>query len=185
MKKLYFVTQNKHKVAEVGEVLKEFDVEIEQIPMDYFEDTDDTTQEIALKAAKELANKLNKTLIVEDTGIFFKVYNNFPGVITKRIFQAIGYEGLLKLLEGKNREAYFLVVIGYCEPGKEPVLFEGRLEGSMLEEIQGMDKDVLAYERFFKPVGYDEPMCFMSREEKNKISHRAIAARKLGEFLTR
>lgn len=100
MKRLIFITSNKHKVEEIGAVLKDFGIEIEQLKMEYEEDKEAGMEEVAKKAAKQLAEKLKKPVIVEDTGLFFKAYNNFPGPMPKFVFSGIGYEGIFKLLEG-------------------------------------------------------------------------------------
>jgi len=181
---LIFITTNKHKFEEGRNALKESGIELEQQNMEYDESSDDTIQEIAAKAAKKLADELDKTLIVEDTGVFFDAYPGFPGALPKFVFKKIGYEGLFRLLRGKDRKAHFMSVIGYCEPGKESILFEGRMDGDIGEEVKCKDKDILAYERIFVPEGASMHMCEMAREEKNRISHRASAFRKLGKYLS-
>lgn len=183
MTKLTFITTNKHKVEEVSAVLKNYGVQVEQKSMEYEEDKEAGMEEIVKKGAKELSQKLHESLFVEDTGLFFKAYNNFPGAYPKFIYHAIGYDGIFRLLVGKDRSAYFKTVIGYCEPNGDPVCFEGIMNGQITTEVFDPDVEIMPYDRIFIPKGYDRPIVKMKLEEKNSFSQRGQAARKLGEYL--
>jgi XTP/dITP diphosphohydrolase len=185
MKKLLFVTTNKHKFEEVKNVLDNFGIEIGQLIMEYEEDKEDDMAEVCKKASKDLADKMNKPLFVEDTGLFFDAYDNFPGPLPKFVFNGIGFEGIFRLLEGKDRSAYFKTVIGYCDPGKEPVLFEDIMKGQFSEKVILPEKEAMPYDHIFIPEGYDKAIVEMDLETKNFFSQRGKAARKLGEFLKR
>ena len=99
------------------------------------------------------------------------------------MFNGIGYEGIMRLLKGKSRKAYFRTAVGYCEPGKKPVVFDGVMKGEITEEVFDKEKDVLPYMRIFVAEGYDKVISRVPAEEKNRISHRGKAFRKLGEYL--
>ena len=88
-------------------------------------------------------------------------------------------------IEGQdNRRAYFQTIIGYCEPGQEPVTFSGKWQGKVAAEPRGLDEDVMPYERIF--VTESGKFAYeYSRAEKGKISHRAAAFRKLKDFLAK
>ncbi|MFA4941585.1 MAG: non-canonical purine NTP pyrophosphatase [Patescibacteria group bacterium] len=181
--KLIFVTSNKHKVEEIGFELKKYGVELEQVNIGYGEDKDADMEEVAKKAAKELAEKLQKPIIMEDTGLYFNAYNNFPGAMPKFVFNSIGFDGIFRLLEGKDRSAYFRTIIGFCEPGSEPVLFAGEMRGEITDEVHEPEKDGMPYGHIFIPEGHNKTCAEMSVEEKSLVSQRGEAARKLGEFL--
>lgn len=181
--KLTFVTSNKHKVEEIGFELKKYGVELEQLNIGYGEDKDVNMEEIAKKASKELAEKLQRMIIMEDTGLYFKAYDNFPGAMPKFVFNSIGFDGIFRLLEGKDRSAYFRTIIGFCEPGNEPVLFAGEMQGEITKEVYEPEKDGMPYTHIFIPTGTNKVMIEMTIEEKNTVSQRGEAARKLGEFL--
>jgi XTP/dITP diphosphohydrolase len=124
---------------------------------------------------------------VEDAGIFFNAYPGFPGLNTKWVMKKIGYDGILRLLADKDRTAYFRSVVAFCEPahllrGEEPLLFEGRIEGSISAKAIGKDEDCMDYDPIFIPLGGTQPFSLIM-EEKKKMSHRKIAFQKLGEFL--
>lgn len=181
--KLSFITTNKHKVDEAEGILKPFGIEIEQIDMEYDENHDESIETIAKKAAKQMADELKKPIVLEDTGIFFEAYNNFPGALPKFVYNSIGYEGIFKLLEGKSRKAYFKSIVAYCEPKKEPLLFAGICRGEISEKIYHLNKNCLPYERIFIAAGDTKTASHLTLEEKNKISHRAKAFIQLGKHL--
>ena len=183
MRKLAFITSNKHKFAQVELVLKKYKIKLEHVAIDYPEDKEKEMKEISLEAAKNLAEKLNRPVIVEDTGLYFMAYNNFPGAQPKFVFNSLGFRGIFKLLEGENREAYFKSVIGYCEPGKEPLSFEGEMRGKIIDKVVLPEKDAMPYEHIFVADGYSEAFVEMDIELKNSFSQRGKATKKLGDYL--
>src|SRR3989344_1306646 len=182
--KLAFVTTNRHKFEEARDILSEFGIEVEWKNIDLPE-PDGDIDSVAKEKAKSAASRLNKTVAVDDTGVFFEAYNDFPGSRPKFIFNSIGYDGIMRLLKGKSRKAYFRTVVGYCEPGKKPIVFDGIMRGEITEKVFDEDRDVLPYMRIFIPEGHKKVISGFSMEEKNKISHRAKAFRKLGGYLSK
>lgn len=185
MKTIYFATKNKHKFGEVKAILAEFGLNAKQLKIDKIEPRGESVESIAKNSAKIIAEKVKLPIILEDTGVFFEAYNNFPGPLPKFIFESIGYEGIMRLLNEKSRNAYFKTVAGYCEPGKEAVLFEGIMKGKITEKVFNLKKDLMPYERIFVPEGYRKTLSDLSRDEKNRISHRSKAFRKFGEWFIR
>ena len=182
-----FLTGNSHKFSEAKEALAKFaEIELKQIIEEKVEikddDLDDPISEIAKKAVEISVKKHNVPLAVEDAGLFFTSYPGFPGLNTKWVMRRIGYEGILSLLEGKDRSAFFRTIVAYCEPGAEPLLFEGRIEGSISEKVIGLDIDCMDYDRIFIPKGHTKTFSLIM-EEKKLMSHRKIAFEKLGEYL--
>ena len=177
---IYFVTTNKHKVFEAQSIMKLFGVDVIQLNEEKYEPKEMSLQEVTEYNAKYFFKKKNKPIVVEDTGVFFDAYPNFPGTHPKLIFNLIGYKGILKLLEGEIRKAHFKSVLSYYD-GKELKTFEGRLEGEISEIVHDPKRDVLPYERIF--LYDDAPISSISREEKNKISHRSKAFALLGNWL--
>ncbi len=181
--KLYLATKNGHKVTEINEIMKKFKIKVEQLAVEKEEPSDMTIQEVAAYSAQKIANQCKKTVIVDDTGIFFEAYKDFPGSRPKFVFESIGYDGIFRLLKGKNTKAYFLTAAAYARPGKEPKLFEGRSNGRIALKVYNPKKDRMPYERIFIPDGFNKTLSDLSLEEKNKISHRAKAFQKLGRWL--
>src|SRR3989338_2105169 len=82
--KLYFVTSNLGKVKEFRQIL-EPKVEVEHIEMQYPELRSDDPEEIAQMSAKQLADKFKRPIVVEDSGLFIKALNGFPGTCSSYI----------------------------------------------------------------------------------------------------
>ncbi|MBI2139040.1 non-canonical purine NTP pyrophosphatase [Candidatus Woesearchaeota archaeon] len=117
MIEINFVTSNKNKVREFKGIIGENAV-LNHIALEYPEMRSDDPGEISRLAAKQLAEKLQKTVICEDSGLFIKSLKGFPGTCSKYIHQRIGLQGILKLMEGiKDRSCEYISAVGYCEPG--------------------------------------------------------------------
>lgn len=181
-----FLTKNRHKFIEAEDALMPYkDIQLVQLSEEKHEYKDDSVgdpiKEIALKAAKEGANLYNKIVVAEDTGIFFNAYCDFPSLNTKWIIKRLDYDGILRLLEGKDRTAYFRAVVALCKPNGEPIVFEGRIDGRIAEKVYGEEIDCMDYDRIFIPNGSDVPFSLMM-DNKTLISHRKIAFQRLGEY---
>lgn len=140
-------------------------------------------EEIAQKASQKLAQQLDRPVVLEDTGLFFEAYNGFPGALPKFVFSTIGYRGIFKLLEDEKRNTYFKTVAAYCEPDKDPVLFEGIMRGKITDKVYNKDKDEMPYDKIFIPEGKTKTVSDMTLEEKNSFSQRAKAFKKFGKYI--
>ena len=133
-----------------------------------------------------LKSTINKNCFADDSGLEILSLNNEPGVFSAR------YAGLncsaddnmnkvLKKLENiKNRNAIFKTVICLILDGKE-YFFEGSIEGIITNEKIGYNG--FGYDPIFKPNGYKITFAEMPLSDKNKISHRGRAVKKLIAFL--
>lgn len=135
--KINLVTHNPFKVKEFRSVL-EPQISVEHIDLEYPELRSDDPEEIVKMAAMQLADKLQKSVVVEDSGLFIRALKGFPGTCTAYVFKRIGNEGLLRLLKGKKeRTMHYKSAIGFCKPGGEPVSFLGIEEGRMSNKERG------------------------------------------------
>jgi XTP/dITP diphosphohydrolase len=176
--KIYFVTHNPGKMREAGLLFREY-FDVEQVDMTYPELQEDDPSKIAAYGAKYCAERLDKPVIVEDSGLFVDALKGFPGPYSAYVQHTIGNKGILKLMEGeKNRRAEFRSVVGYCAPGEEPTMFTGVWWGELLTEEVGTNgfgyDPIFSYRRF--PVGE------MTTEQKNEISHRTRALLQFREW---
>lgn len=187
--KLYFATNNIHKLKEVQEVVGDsFQIESmrslginEDIPEDQ-----QTLEGNALQKARFLYDRTGESCFADDTGLEVDALNGAPGVYSAR------YAGeaknsldnmalLLKNMSGKqNRKARFRTVIALILDGKE-YLFEGVVNGTIAEEPRGTAG--FGYDPLFVPDGYSTTFAEMDSEAKNAISHRGRAVEKLAAFL--
>ena len=131
------ITHNKNKVKEF-KLLLEPHTNVNNIDFDYPELRSDDPTDIVNVAAKSLAEKLQKTVVVEDSGFFIESLGDFPGTCTSYVHKRIGNEGIIKIMKGnKKRKCFYKSTIGYCEPGKEPISFLGIEEGKVADKPAG------------------------------------------------
>lgn len=167
---LYFVTGNKEKFREVEEILNEY--EIKQLAIDLPE-LQGEPEDIVKEKAKLAAEKTKKTVFVEDTSLCFSALNGLPGPYVKDFIKKLGIKGLSELANKyDDNTAIALVSIGYCEPGKEPMVFQGKAKGKI---VSPRGDTRFQWDQIFMPEGFDITFSEMSMEEKNKISHRKKA----------
>lgn len=188
MQQIIFATNNKHKKDEVSHLLPGFEVltlsEIgisEDIP-----ETGETLEENALIKANFVFEKTGLDCFADDTGLEVEALGGKPGVYSARYAgepadpQANIDKLLAELKDIENRKARFRTVIALIQNG-EPVFIEGIVNGRIIECRSGASG--FGYDPVFIPDGYAQTFAQMSLEEKNKISHRGKATRKLVEFL--
>lgn len=138
MKTITYVTGNWAKIASAKQALEPLGFEIDNVKMETPEIQADDVNDVAIYSAKWACEQLNKPVLKNDSGLFVEGLKGFPGVYTHYADDTIGEDGLLKLMEGmENRKAYFKESIAYCEPGKEPVVFEGITRGTIATEKSG------------------------------------------------
>ncbi|MDR2148821.1 MAG: non-canonical purine NTP diphosphatase [Tannerella sp.] len=189
MKTIVFATNNSHKISEVRDILSEkiHIVSLKDIGcFDEIPETADTLTGNALLKARYVKEHYDYDCFADDTGLEVEALNGAPGALSARYagdnhdFNA-NMEKLLKALESeKNRRARFRTVIALIFEGKE-YFFEGIINGLIISEKRG--KTGFGYDPIFIPDGYDRTFAELGTEEKNRISHRAIAVRELADFL--
>ncbi|VVB99478.1 Non-canonical purine NTP pyrophosphatase [uncultured archaeon] len=181
--KIFLVTANKHKMEEMSRIMSEYGFHLEQKALDIPEPDLGTIENVAEHKARHAYEHLQVPVITEDTGVFFDAYNDFPGLFAKRVYLGIGFEGLLALIKAKeNRSARFRTAVCYFD-GKMAKVFSGELKGTLLDRLVSVAKDRLPYEKIFVPEGHEKALVDLPIEEKNRISHRSEATRKLAEWL--
>lgn len=186
---LIFASHNENKVSEISAALpKEIKIlSLNDIGFHNEIIENGITLEENSKIKAETIYKLtSKNVFADDTGLFVEALNGAPGVYSAR-YAGTGnsvdnIEKLLNELNGEtNRKAYFKTVI--CLYWKDEIHYlEGEIHGRILEGQIG--KSGFGYDPVFVPDNYEMSFAEMSLDEKNKISHRAMAIRKLIEFLS-
>lgn len=132
-----FVTSNKNKVKEFKQIL-EPEIKVKHVHMPYPEMRSDNPEEIAGQSAEMLANKLRKNVVVEDSGLFIKALNGFPGTCSAYVHKRIGLSGIINLMHGvKCRDCTYKSAVAFCEPKKKPISFLGEEKGKIAEVIRG------------------------------------------------
>ncbi len=173
------VTHNRHKYKEMRKIVPE----LEMVEMEYPEIQANTLEEVVDFSLEYLSNEIDGNFIIDDSGLFISTLNDFPGVYSAYVFDTLGNEGILKLMEGKaHRDAYFKTIIGIRFEGINYKLV-GICHGRIAEEPRG--KNGFGYDPIFIPEGNEKTFAEMSTEEKNRVSHRGKAIRKLAGFMER
>lgn len=178
--RINFITGNEGKVREARALLEPLGYEVVQNNIGYPEIQADDLEDVAAYGARDAADRLGEPVIVEDSGIFIKALNWFPGPYSAFVFKTLGNPGILTLMEGvEERDAVFRSVFGYCEPGVKPRTFKGEVWGLITFEERGSEG--FGYDPIFEYEG--RTFAEMSLEEKNRVSHRRRAMEALIEFL--
>ena len=145
-----------------------------------------TQGENAFEKAFYIYNKYKIDCFADDTGLEIETINGEPGVFSSRYagedatFDQNMDKVLTKMSSLKNRNAQFKTVIALVENGDKKE-FEGIVKGTIIKEKKGGRG--FGYDPIFLPAGYKKTFAEMTLEEKNTISHRAIAVRKLIDYI--
>lgn len=188
-KTLVFATQNKNKAKEIegllpGKIIVKTLADIgckEDIP-----EEQPTLEGNALQKARYVYEKYGVDCFADDTGLEVEVLNGEPGVYSARYAgpekdSEANMDLLLEKLSGKeNRKAQFRTAIALILDGKE-YTFEGKVVGAIANQRSG--DEGFGYDPIFVPEGETRSFAQMPLSEKNKISHRGRAIKKLSEFL--
>lgn len=189
--KLVFATNNAHKLREVAQVVGE---EFELVSLKECGITEDipenepTPEGNALAKARYIHSRTGLNCFADDTGLEVDALGGEPGVRSAR-YATDGHDDeankrlLLERMQGEeNRAAQFRTVLVLIMDGKE-YLFEGVVRGRILCAECG--EGGFGYDPLFAPEGEERSFAQMSADEKNAISHRGRAVRKLAEFLNK
>lgn len=184
---IIIASKNKGKIAEFKELLSGFPVDIKGLPelppiQEPIEDGN-SFEENAYKKAFHTARIIGLPAIADDSGLVVPALNGAPGIYSARYGgeDATDEENnrkLLKEMEGKtNRKAIFVCVLCIAVPSGPALTYEGRCEGEITQSPMGQNG--FGYDPVFYYPPYKKTFAQMSPEEKNMVSHRAMAMNQL------
>ena len=187
-RQLVFATHNQYKTEEVRQLLRDqYEVlNLNDIGCDTdIPETADTFAGNAELKSSFVVDNYQIDCFADDSGLEVESLNNEPGIYSARYAgergDAANMAFLLEKLQGvANRKAQFRTVISLIR-NKEKFLFEGIIRGTIRENPRGTNG--FGYDPVFQPDGYTQTFAEMDMEQKNQISHRALAMRKLIAFL--
>ena len=188
MKKLIFATNNPNKLREIRSAVSSHKIiSLEEIGIkEEIPETGSTLHENALQKAAYIFNKTGEDCFADDTGLEIAALDKRPGVYSARYagINCSAEDNINKVLDEldgvTNRNAVFKTVIALIINGKE-FFFQGGIDGNILTNKTGHQG--FGYDPIFLPNGYEISFAEMSLDEKNNISHRAKAVKKLIHFL--
>ncbi len=191
MIKIVLATQNDDKIVEIGKMLNGLELktykDFDGLP-DVVEDTD-TFAGNALKKAREVSTFTNMMALADDSGLVVKSLNGAPGVLSARFAgEDVTYQDnnakLLNELAGvQDRAAYFICVMCLYFPDGTSLFTRGFLHGEIAEAPAGpggFGNDPVFYHK-----KHGKTVAELSLAEKNKISHRSQALRRMQQALKR
>ncbi|MFG6493957.1 XTP/dITP diphosphatase [Fictibacillus sp. UD] len=193
MMKILIATKNKGKVKEFQSMFENLGCEILSLSdiegSPDVEETGTTFEENAILKAETISQQMNIPVIADDSGLEIDALEGKPGVYSAR------YAGLQKsdednmnkvLAELQNvpetqRSARFVCALAFARPNKKTIVVKGECEGEILREKRGSQG--FGYDPIFFVPELNRSMAELAKEEKNKISHRAVALMKLKNLI--
>ncbi|WP_078379491.1 XTP/dITP diphosphatase [Sutcliffiella halmapala] len=189
MKEIIIATNNPGKVKEFQTIFgpKGFFVkslaDFPEIPE--IEETGTTFEENALLKAVAMSEHLGKIVVADDSGLEVDALNGEPGVYSARYAgtDKNDTENYLKVLNElidvpeEKRTARFVCVLAVVQPGGKERTFRGTCEGTITRDPVG--DNGFGYDPIFFVAEKSKTMAQLSKEEKNEISHRGNAIKKL------
>lgn len=188
--KLVFASNNANKVAEIAAALPDsYEVlSLKDIGCDKdIPETGEKLEDNAIIKANYVRDNFSLDVFADDTGLEVYALNGEPGVHSARYAgehrdNEANINKVLQLLsEVEDRSARFRTVICLIHQGKHE-LFEGMVNGHIRRERSGTGG--FGYDSIFQPEGYDITFAEMSMEDKNQVSHRGKAFRKLIDYMS-
>ena len=183
--KIVFASGNKGKLMEASEIFKGFEI----VPISAFSawhapDENGSTflQNAVIKAEAVAEAAEGDIVLADDSGLVVPALNGAPGIFSAR-FSAEGTDAanrkklLCELSKVSDRSAYFICTAVLIFPDRTVIAAEGRCCGKIIETERG--NNGFGYDPVFVPEGYGKTLAELSEEEKNEISHRGKAFRKL------
>jgi XTP/dITP diphosphohydrolase len=174
---ILFATSNRGKLEEAKRVLEPLGFSVQSEDVKGIEIQADTTGQVAAYSSRAAASLRGKPVLVEDAGLFIESLGGFPGVYSAYALKTLGMKGIITLLgASRERRARFVSSVAYCEPGREPDVFDGWVDGYIADEPRGTNG--FGFDPIFIPEGGMLTFGELSLDAKTAISHRGNALRK-------
>ena len=180
---LHLITSNVSKYEEIKNVLSAYQIKVKRLDIDIPEIKSLDPQAVIKDKINKAYQIVKKHVIVDDTGIFFKGYKNFPGMISRFVFLTLGFKGIFKLINN-NQPAVLKSYVGYLDNSlKQPKIFIGTCPGKLIKRIKGPRRSKMPYDNIFIPSQEKKTFAELGMDGKQKYDHRSKAVRKLVKYL--
>jgi XTP/dITP diphosphohydrolase len=193
MKDVIIATKNPGKAREFEEIFASRGITVRTL-LDFpeipeVEETGTTFEENAILKAESISRALNKMVIGDDSGLMVDALEGRPGIFSARYAgepknDENNTDKVLSELKGvpdEKRTARFYCALAISIPGQETKTVSGTCEGRILEERRGTNG--FGYDPVFYVPEKRQSMAELSAAEKNQLSHRANALKKLDVVL--
>ncbi len=188
--KIIVASNNEHKIAEFKAYFANLPVEIHSLNDESIDvnpdETGKTFKENAFIKAQAISQFSNDIIVSDDSGLEIHALDNFPGIYSSRFLEGRPYQEkfieINKMMKGKlDRSANFNCTLCVMNLEKEPIYFEGKTEGVILESALG--KEGFGYDPIFFYPPFNKTFAELTQEEKNQVSHRGNALKKFINYL--
>jgi XTP/dITP diphosphohydrolase len=193
--KILIATKNIGKVKEFQSMFKDFGIEVISL-LDIknspdVEETGVTFEENAILKAEAICSIMNIPVIADDSGLEVDALEGRPGVYSARYAGSEKSDEAnmnkvlneLRSVGQSKRTARFVCALAFARPDIKTFVVRGTCEGEILSEKRGTEG--FGYDPIFYLPQLDCSMAELSKDEKNKISHRAVALQKLKDFISK
>jgi XTP/dITP diphosphohydrolase len=194
VKEIIIATKNHGKVKEFEALLSPMGFQVQSL-LDYpnsidVEETGTTFEENAILKAEAISRQYQRMTIADDSGLSIDYLGGKPGIFSARFAGPAKDDqaNMMKVLEDlsvvtslEDRSARFICVLALSSPGQKTKTVEGSCEGYIAMEPQG--ENGFGYDPIFIVKNGNKTMANLPKEEKNRISHRADAIKKLTEII--
>ncbi len=179
-------SHNRPKIAELRRILAGLDVELldaGDVDLPDAEETGETFAENALIKARSARDASGLPSLADDSGLVVDALDGEPGVRSARYAGSHGDDEanlalVLERMAGRtDRTARFVCVAALAAPDGGEWTAEGMLEGTITDQPRGTNG--FGYDPILQPLGETRTTAEMSAEEKDAISHRGRAFRKI------
>ncbi|MEG8979057.1 XTP/dITP diphosphatase [Priestia megaterium] len=193
MREIIIATKNAGKVKDFETLFSPKGFKVKSLldfpEIEDVEETGVTFAENATLKAEAISSALNKPVIADDSGLAIDALNGEPGVYSARYAgenkdDNANIEKVLQKLNDvpfEKRTARFHCALAIAVPGKRTEIVEGTCEGHILEEKRG--ENGFGYDPIFFVEKWRSSMAELTKEQKNQISHRANALKKLAPLI--
>lgn len=172
------ITGKKEKAEQIGRYLN---LPVEIADIDLPEKQDLNSENVVLDKANEAFKRVDKPVIVDDSGLQIHSMGRLPGTFVKFFLEELGTEKICRLTDfSEDRSATAFVEIGFAD-GKSTQPFRGEIKGSIAKHPRG--ENGFGWDTIFIPDGYDKTRGEMNDEEYDATSPRKFALEKLEAFL--
>jgi len=194
VRSVIIATKNAGKAKDFERIFKPYGVEVKTLldfpDIEDVEETGQTFEENAIIKAEAISKEFNQMVIADDSGVIVDALDGRPGVYSARYAgedkndEANNNKVLEEMVNvaEKDRTARFYCAIAVAIPGRPTITVNGSCEGAILFERRGTNG--FGYDPIFLVTSMHKSMAELTLDEKNQISHRAKAMKKLESQLT-
>jgi len=191
VKEIIFFSNNKNKRLEITKLFRDIPIKILGLnnfnKIKFPNESGVTFEENAKIKSSFGLQTFEKPCFADDSGICIEAMNNNPGIYSKNFLEQnsdpLDAFNLIfaSIDKTKKNQAFFQTSICLSLKAKKHVFFKGIVKGTIIQNIKGSGG--FGYDPIFVPLGYKKTFAEMTVEEKNVISHRSIAIKKLKKYL--